>query len=173
MYDLLTQLCRLFAQVSPVEFGKRLWGDKYFNIETRRFVNEAPSGSAQRSFVEFILEPIYKIYGQVVAEEPKDLGETLASLGVPLTKKELRMNAQPLLKLVMQRFLGAHSGFVDMITQHVPSPRDGARAKVSFRACIRRVLIYFRLRQRTRGPWKSPWALHCSRVTRTARLWCT
>ena len=43
----------------------RLWGDIYFNAKTRRFTKKSPHGSAQRSFVEFVLEPLYKIFAQV------------------------------------------------------------------------------------------------------------
>lgn len=42
-----------------------LWGDVYFNAKTRRFTKKQPHASAQRSFVEFILEPLYKIFAQV------------------------------------------------------------------------------------------------------------
>ncbi|KOB67008.1 Uncharacterized protein OBRU01_21240 [Operophtera brumata] len=43
-----------------------LWGDVYFNAKTRRFTKKQPHASAQRSFVEFILEPLYKIFAQVM-----------------------------------------------------------------------------------------------------------
>lgn len=43
-----------------------LWGDVYFNAKTRRFTKKQPHASAQRSFVEFILEPLYKIFAQVI-----------------------------------------------------------------------------------------------------------
>lgn len=42
-----------------------LWGDVYFNTKSRRFTRRQPHASAQRSFVEFILEPLYKIFAQV------------------------------------------------------------------------------------------------------------
>ncbi len=51
--------------LDPKEFAKRLWGDIYFNSKTRRFTKKSPHGSAQRSFIEFVLEPLYKIFAQV------------------------------------------------------------------------------------------------------------
>ncbi len=33
--------------------------------ETRTFSKKAPPGGGERTFVHFILEPLYKIYGQV------------------------------------------------------------------------------------------------------------
>ena len=36
-----------------------------FVCHRRRFTKKAPSSASQRSFVEFILEPLYKIFAQV------------------------------------------------------------------------------------------------------------
>jgi hypothetical protein len=47
---------------------RRLWGDIYFNSKTRKFTKKPAHGSAQRSFVEFILEPLYKIFAHVVGD---------------------------------------------------------------------------------------------------------
>lgn len=45
------------------EFAKRLWGDIWFHEESRMFRKKAPAGRAgtERSFVHFILEPLYKV----------------------------------------------------------------------------------------------------------------
>ena len=51
--------------MNATEFARRLWGDMYFNSKTRKFSKKPPHGSAQRSFIEFILEPIYKVFAQV------------------------------------------------------------------------------------------------------------
>ena len=43
-------------------FVRRLWGDYYFDPATRKFVRSSPGAGAQRTFVEFILDPLYKLY---------------------------------------------------------------------------------------------------------------
>ena len=53
------------GSMNATEFARRLWGDMYFNSKTRKFSKKPPHGSAQRSFIEFILEPIYKVFAQV------------------------------------------------------------------------------------------------------------
>jgi U5 small nuclear ribonucleoprotein component len=50
--------------VEADEFARRLWGDVYFDESQRKFGRKA-GGEAKRSFVHFVLEPIYKIYSQV------------------------------------------------------------------------------------------------------------
>jgi U5 small nuclear ribonucleoprotein component len=56
---------KTYPDINIDEFAKRLWGDIYFNAKTRKFSKKPPHNSAQRSFVEFILEPLYKIFTQV------------------------------------------------------------------------------------------------------------
>lgn len=49
------------------EFARRLWGDVYYHSDTRTFRKKPPERGGERSFVQFILEPLYKIYAQVRA----------------------------------------------------------------------------------------------------------
>ncbi|XP_052758852.1 116 kDa U5 small nuclear ribonucleoprotein component [Galleria mellonella] len=108
-----------------------LWGDVYFNAKTRRFTKKQPHASAQRSFVEFILEPLYKIFAQVVGDVDDTLPAVLSELGIKLTKQESKLNVRPLLRLVCSRFFGDFCGFVEMAVRHVPSPLEAAGRKVA------------------------------------------
>lgn len=54
----------------------------------------------------------------------------LRELGVVVTKEELGLDVKPLIKLVLTRFFGDATGFVDMITHHHSSPLVGAQTKV-------------------------------------------
>eukprot|EP01138_Halocafeteria_seosinensis_P015966 gb/GECG01016294.1/.p1 GENE.gb/GECG01016294.1/~~gb/GECG01016294.1/.p1 ORF type:complete len:994 (+),score=128.14 gb/GECG01016294.1/:1-2982(+) len=119
------------TKLDPVKFARRLWGNLWFDPDSRKFVRNAPNSDTRRSFVEFVLEPIYKIYSQVLGEEPDTLRPILSKIGVRLRRSELRMDPQPLLKLVFAQFLGKANGFVDMVTRHVPSPTDNAEHKVT------------------------------------------
>ena len=120
-----------YGGINPAQFAARLWGDVYYNSKTRKFSSKAPHGSAQRSFVEFILEPLYKIFGQIVGEVDTCLPMLCDQLGIRLTKEETKLNVRPLLRIVCSRFLGSFTGFVSMCEQHVPSPVDNAKQKVS------------------------------------------
>jgi U5 small nuclear ribonucleoprotein component len=50
-------------------FEQLLWGDYYYNSKTRQFLKKATKEFSTRAFVEFILEPIYKIFSHVVSKE--------------------------------------------------------------------------------------------------------
>lgn len=112
-------------------FSKRLWGDIYFGSESRKFTRQkAAEKGAKRTFVHFVLEPLYKLYAHTIGESQSMLKTTLASLGISLKPAQYKMDAQDLLKIVCEQFFGTATGFVDMIVQHVPSPVDGAQAKI-------------------------------------------
>ncbi len=134
----LESFAQLYASTHGVNmdtkaFGQRLWGDSYFNASTRRFSKKGnqDGSSSRRSFVEFCLEPIYKLYSAVVGEELDDLRKTLKSLKITLSQEQLYAKSTVLLKLVMRQFFGSTSGFVNSAVDHAPSPIDGAALKVS------------------------------------------
>ena len=119
-----------YGGINANEFAKRLWGDVYFHTKTRKFTTKPPHASAQRSFVEFILEPIYKLFAQIVGDVDFCLPRLCDELSIKLTKEESKMNIRPLLKLICSRFLGDFNGFVDMVAEHIPSPVANAKTKV-------------------------------------------
>ncbi|KAL3653011.1 hypothetical protein CASFOL_002692 [Castilleja foliolosa] len=112
------------------KFASRLWGDYYFDPDTRGFKKKQPAGGAERSFVQFILDPLYKIYSQVIGEHKKSVEATLAELGVTLSNASYRLNVRPLLRLACSSVFGSATGFTDMLVQHIPSAKDAAPRKV-------------------------------------------
>ena len=64
------------VQLDVQKMAKRLWGDVYYHPTTRTFKSSPPAADslASRTFVEFILEPLYKIYSQVQFQGVRDFG---------------------------------------------------------------------------------------------------
>ena len=133
----LQSVARLYLKKNPKidsnAFAKRLWGDLYYNEKTRKFSKKKSSSSSSRTFVQFCLEPVYKLYAQVLGEESVLLSATLKRLDIKLTAKELHLDPKPLLRLVMRKFFDSQrvSGFTDMIVRHVPSPKQAAESKIA------------------------------------------
>ncbi|MDI1488194.1 MAG: hypothetical protein OHK93_007468 [Ramalina farinacea] len=119
-----------YPDVNAKDFAVRLWGDIFFNPKKRSFTRKGTEERSKRTFVNFVLEPIYKLYSHTISESPEDLKDTLATLGIYLKPKQLRANAKELLQLVCEQFFGGAEGFVDMVVEHVPSPLEGAKKKV-------------------------------------------
>lgn len=130
----LPSFAKMYAQsypkVNAAEFGARLWGDIFFNPKSRKFTRKGMEEGSKRTFVNFVLEPIYKLYSHTISESPEDLQETLATLGIFLKPSQYKTDATILLKLVCEQFFGFAEGFVDMIVEHVPSPAEGAKKKL-------------------------------------------
>jgi U5 small nuclear ribonucleoprotein component len=116
--------------VDSQELARRLWGDIFYNPRKRSFTRKPVEERAKRSFVNFVLEPIYKLYSHTISESPDDLKETLAKLGIVLKPSQYKADARVLLKLVCERFFGPSTGFVDMVVEHLPSPVEGAELKL-------------------------------------------
>lgn len=62
-----------FPSVTVSTFSSILWGDYYFNSETKKFAKKPPSPLSKRTFVEFILDPIYKIFAHTVGKDRDNL----------------------------------------------------------------------------------------------------
>jgi U5 small nuclear ribonucleoprotein component len=130
----LQSFARMYSDTYPginaQEFSRRLWGDIFYNPKKRSFTRKGVEEGSKRSFVNFILEPIYKLYSHTISESPEDLKDTLATLGIVLKPSQYKTDARVLLKLVCERFFGPANGFVDMVVEHVPSPVDAAEKKL-------------------------------------------
>jgi U5 small nuclear ribonucleoprotein component len=119
-----------YSKLDTADFARRLWGDIFYNPRSRKFTRKGVEEGAKRTFVNFVLEPIYKLYSHTISESPEDLKETLASLNISLKPSQLKADAKVLLSLVCEQFFGPATGFVDMVVQHVPSPVEGASKKL-------------------------------------------
>jgi len=102
------------------EFAKKLWGDLYFNQTTRKFTTQP---SEKRSFVEFILEPLYKLVGYTISEEKEQLEKFLASVGIYFKKHLYTVNSKTFLKIVSRSFFGKGECLRDVIINSFPSPK--------------------------------------------------
>ncbi|KAI5475794.1 116 kda u5 small nuclear ribonucleoprotein component [Pseudohyphozyma bogoriensis] len=118
-----------YGRMDLDQFAARLWGNIYYHPETRKFSKHGGPG-AKRGFEHFILEPLYKLYSQVIGEDTETLRQTLTNLGIFLKPAVYRMDVRPLLRLVLGQFFGPATGFVDMLAEHVPNPVEAAKLKV-------------------------------------------
>lgn len=129
----------LGKNLTPEAFAKRLWGNAYLDPKSNTFQRRAGdcgvdpiSGmSPKRTFVQFILEPLYKMYSLCVGESEKDVEKAFRSLGVLLGKEQLRASARPLMRAAFRKYFGVSTGFVDTVVHHIPSPAAAAKGKVA------------------------------------------
>jgi U5 small nuclear ribonucleoprotein component len=126
-------------EFTPKEFSKRLWGDLFYHQDSHRFSRKLVEGEdgssrllrqSKRSFVEFILEPLYKIYSHVVGEEREGLEPLMKQLGIFLTPSEYISDVRYLLRSIFSQLFGKATAFTDMVVRFLPSPIEGAPTKI-------------------------------------------
>lgn len=96
-------------------FARRLWGDIYYDESSNTFSNNGEV----RSFIYFILNPIYKLTTQVLVKDPKDLQKVIYdNFGMSLSKRLFEANSNPqyLIKHAFKLIFGNISNsFTDVI----------------------------------------------------------
>ncbi|KAJ2401538.1 translation elongation factor 2, partial [Coemansia sp. RSA 2530] len=104
---------------------KRLWGDSFFNGETKKWTSKSndPNGKhADRGFNLLVLDPIYKIFDATMNGRKDDALVLADKLGVALTSEERDFVDKALLKTIMRKFLPAAEALMELICLHLPSP---------------------------------------------------
>eukprot|EP00924_Labyrinthula_sp_SR-Ha-C_P012705 maker-scaffold_67-snap-gene-0.11-mRNA-1 protein AED:0.06 eAED:0.07 QI:0/0.25/0.2/1/0/0.2/5/314/666 len=122
-------------KVTTKQLSRALWGDIYFDLESKKFL-KGSSGvretkQKERSFVHFVLKPIYKLYSLVFSEEGKVLVEKLRKNGIKINLQQSKMDVKPLLKLVFGLFFQGKSGFMNSIATHIPSREENHLQKLN------------------------------------------
>ncbi|CAG9310997.1 unnamed protein product [Blepharisma stoltei] len=136
------------------EFAKRLWGDLYYNKETRSFARKPPIGksNSDRSFIEFIVEPIYKLLGYAVSEEKEQLEKFLSSVGLFMKKKHYTYDSKTLLKIVLRTFFKKPSCLVDLAVKNFPAPSKSKKFEQNYKGPLAGEIIEEIIKGKDTGP---------------------
>eukprot|EP00924_Labyrinthula_sp_SR-Ha-C_P002490 snap_masked-scaffold_16-processed-gene-6.82-mRNA-1 protein AED:0.04 eAED:0.07 QI:0/0/0/1/1/1/2/0/1007 len=122
-------------KVTSKQLSRALWGDIYFDSESKKFLKRSSgvreTKQIERTFVHFVLKPIYKLYSLVFSEEGKVLVEKLRKNGIKINVQQSKMDVKPLLKLVFGLFFQGKSGFMNSIATHIPSPEENHLRKLT------------------------------------------
>ncbi|KAJ0032329.1 hypothetical protein NQD34_002410 [Periophthalmus magnuspinnatus] len=101
---------------------KKMWGDRWCDPSTGKFSKTNPDGKFVRSFVFFVLDPIYKMFDAIMNFKKEEIAKMIDKLNIKLDSEDKDKEGKPLLKAVMRRWLPAGEALLQMITIHLPSP---------------------------------------------------
>jgi elongation factor 2 len=124
----LNQFAEFYEKKLKVDRNKilqRLWGENYYDDETKRWTESPYSLSGKklvRGFCHYIMEPIMKIYKN--ANDIDSLSQLLSKIDVPMTKDLPDMLPNERVKTVLKKWLPAGEALFRMISVHLPSPKE-------------------------------------------------
>jgi U5 small nuclear ribonucleoprotein component len=108
----------------------QLWGDYFFNAETGKISSDSKSGG--RTYVEFILKPIYKIFSHCLGQDPDDFSLFAKAIDLKLSKSEIHTNPDELLRITLSRFFVNSGGLVNAIVRTIPDSQQSANRRLQY-----------------------------------------
>jgi len=134
----LTRFAFMYSKKLGLDSNKlmeKLWGDNYFNPETKKWTTENQTeGGKQlkRAFVQFIMEPIIKLTRSIMDGNEEQMNKMLTTVGVVLSTEEKELKGKHLLKLILSRWINAADCLLEMIVLHLPSPKVAQKYRVTY-----------------------------------------
>jgi elongation factor 2 len=125
----IQQFGRMYAKKFGCEEKKmceRLWGDSFFDAKNKKWIKKDTNEQGtrlKRAFCEFCLAPIYQIVDATMNQKDDKLASMCEKLGISLSNEEMELVPKKKLKCVMMKFLPASETLLQMMIQHLPSPK--------------------------------------------------
>jgi len=124
----LKQFAEIYAEkfkIPPIKLMARLWGDQFYNAKEKKWKKVQSEGV--RGFTMFVLDPIYKMFDAVMNFKKDVYEKLLEKLDIKLSVEDKELEAKPLIKKIMQKWLPAGETMLQLITIHLPSPVTAQR----------------------------------------------
>jgi len=128
----LKQFAEMYAdkfKIDSVKLMPKLWGDNFFNIKSKKWQKSKEEGNV-RSFNQFVLDPIYKVFDAVMNFKKDDTTKLLGALKIQLKGDDKEKEGKQLLKVIMRTWLPAGDTLLQMIAIHLPSPVTAQRYRM-------------------------------------------
>ena len=120
-----------FHLITPEKLAKCFFGDIYFHKKQFEF-SKKENKSKKRTFVKFVLEPLYKIIGYTISEEKETLIDFFANLKIKdLKDKDYKMDPKPFLTKILKKVYGLYSSLVDICVNKVVDCQQGSKIKIN------------------------------------------
>jgi elongation factor 2 len=126
----LKHFARMYApqfNKTPKEMMKFLWGEYYYNNETKKWSKNSENGKHDIGFVKLIIKPIRNLIEAIMTNKKAKDGtpvylKMLTKLNVKISKEDMELTDKKLVKAVMRTWLPASDTLLQMSVDHLPSP---------------------------------------------------
>jgi len=125
----ITRFARMYSKKFGVPVAKlqeKFWGDHYFNPKTKKWTTrpyDKNNKKLDRAFCTFILSPISTLFDAIMNDKKGLYMKMIKRLGITIPVDAKELTGKPFLKRIMQAWLPAAETLLQMIINHLPSPR--------------------------------------------------
>jgi elongation factor 2 len=134
----LTKFASLYStkfQVDKKKLMTKLWGDNFFDPETKKWIEDSTTESGKtvkRAFVQFCMEPVIRMARAIMGGDVEQMNKMLTVINIQLTGEDKELKGKALLKSIMSRWLNAADTLLEMMVLHLPSPKVAQRYRVTY-----------------------------------------
>jgi len=134
----LTRFAKMYSDKFKIDQDKlmnKLWGDNYFDPESKKWKTEPVSDSGKtlkRAFVQFCMDPVIRLTRSIIEGNVDQMNKMLAAVNLTLTSEEKEQKGKVLLKSIMSKWLNAADTLLEMMVLHLPSPKVAQKYRVTY-----------------------------------------
>lgn len=106
---------------------KWLWGERYFDKATKGVVKSPPTASSERTFVEKVLQPLYRLHGFAEASDIDKLADFVKRHKLAMPTQEPR--CKDMVRALLRKWLPCADVIVSTAANRLPSPFESQRER--------------------------------------------
>eukprot|EP00658_Telonema_sp_P-2_P016651 TRINITY_DN16462_c0_g1_i1.p1 TRINITY_DN16462_c0_g1~~TRINITY_DN16462_c0_g1_i1.p1 ORF type:complete len:620 (+),score=173.95 TRINITY_DN16462_c0_g1_i1:390-2249(+) len=107
--------------------SKQLWGERYKDESTNKIVKSPPSAEAKRTFIDCILQPIYRLHTIADKGDVSQLSTFAVRHGLEMPAAEPR--CKDMVRALLRSWLPCGDVIVATAGTHLPSPANAQQAR--------------------------------------------
>lgn len=134
----LSKFARLYSKkfgISQEKMMEKFWGDNYFDAAQKKWKTDGETEDGRtlrRCFAQFIMDPICKLCQNIIDGNVEGYLKMLKVLELELSQEDKLLSGKQLLKAVMSKWLPAADCLLEMMVNHLPSPRAAQKYRTSY-----------------------------------------
>jgi len=112
------------SSISKEQMAKLLWGDWFYDEESKGFKNSPRSSNKNesRGFNKYVLKPIIHLY-KAISENKIDLVKKICERQeISIKESDFNSTGKDLIKLLFRRWINVADAVLDMVCTQLPSP---------------------------------------------------